>query len=141
VAWRFDGRHVLLKILAGGLLLAAVGNATPPVLCYQGNNIVYTGNGNSLAGIQWTLTAFTGTVTATGAAAIAANKTLSCAVQGGGNEICVVSGLNQTVIGDGVIATTSVPASLAGLVAVNPAGTGIAIVACAPPTGLTAVMK
>ena len=71
-------------------------------------------SGGQVAGLQWTLNYSPSDVTAItvapGSAATAANKSVAC-VQGTGTYMCLLAGMNNTVLGDGVAATVSVTLS------------------------------
>ena len=59
------------------------------------------------ASVQWTLTYPTATVVAIAVTATSANKDVTCAA-GAGTYSCILSGVNNTTISDGVIARVSV---------------------------------
>lgn len=87
--------------------------------------LVLASNGNSIAAIQWQ---------GHGQASSVPTKTLAC-----GASLCMLYGVNQTVIPDGVIATG---VSMVGApVAVAPSGVAVPVQMILPPANLTEVIK
>ena len=70
--------------------------------------------GNEPSAVQWTLTYSTSSIASlsvsTGNAAIAASKTITC-LSGTGTSTCIISGLNNNIIQNGILATIRVTLS------------------------------
>ena len=93
----------------------------PALLTLVGGVLTLTSNGHPVSALQWR-----GTAQATPVA----SKTLKCSA-----TTCLISGLNQTVIPDGPVATGV--ASVALPVAVGPDGLAVPIRVLLPPATLT----
>src|SRR5262249_39264682 len=101
----FFGLILGARLFAGGLSLSS-GAASPGSNVALSLNYADTTDGQT-QGIEWTLSVPTdGLVSISwtpGDAAVAAGKTLSCNA-----NTCILSGLNSTAIGSGVIAVASI---------------------------------
>lgn len=110
----------VLILLAAFIPLAAAAQSTltltpSATVVYPGEPLsiaVTLGGGALPSGIQWSAP-LPGLVTAAGAATTAAGKTVQCATVASATN-CVVSGLNKTKLGDGVVATITVPTATPG---------------------------
>lgn len=107
----------------------------------SGLNLTLSSSGNPPAALQWTFTYEPGTLYALnvelGPSAISAAKTITCAA-GSGVLTCLLAGVNQTPIADGIVAIVNVtpvagitgliPIGISGIVGASAAGARVPLV-------------
>lgn len=138
-------KSALVTYAMGNATVDINGTAVLPVL-------INNKTGNWASGLQfelkWTATDVTGVSVTIGPAAVAANKTLTCAAQDAVTVKCVIVGQNQTGIADGVVALASFQTNIASqsettvtlFGTVSASGGGSAIPTAVLPTGGTISM-
>src|SRR5581483_9753691 len=77
--------------------------------------VSFSGSGNSISALQWTINYsagdFANVDVSVGPPAAATSKSVQCSAASAGQYACVVMGLNQDAIADGVIATVNLTVS------------------------------
>ena len=141
---RILGRLAVVFVLANGVAVGQTGSlvlsSASAVGGSAGLNVTLSSGGNPPAALQWTLTYNPAIVSAisvaAGPSAIAAAKTTACA-PGTGLMICLLSGVNQTPVKDGIVAvvnitpvagiSSSITVGISGVVGASGAGAAVSL--------------